>query len=150
MRPAPTTPCGRFLEVTQNPQAGEAHPRPAARTFRRPRRNGRLGLPLAASLVANAALLGGLGYVTFAKSGKPNSRTTQLFINYGDNARLDADGFTPFGRVIEGMEIVDKINSKYRERPDQGAVQAEGNAYLKQEFPDLDFIKKATIVEAKN
>ena len=90
------------------------------------------------------------GYVTFAKSGKPNSRTTQLFINYGDNARLDADGFTPFGKVIEGMEIVDKINSKYRERPDQGAVQAEGNAYLNQEFPGLDFIKKATIVEAKN
>ena len=90
------------------------------------------------------------GYVTFAKSGKPNSRTTQLFINYGDNARLDADGFTPFGKVIEGMEIVDKINSKYRERPDQGAVQAEGNEYLNQEFPGLDFIKKATIVEAKN
>lgn len=90
------------------------------------------------------------GFITFAKSGKPHSRTTQLFINYGDNARLDADGFTPFGKVIEGMEIVDKINSKYRERPDQGAVQAEGNEYLNQEFPGLDFIKKATIVEAKN
>ncbi len=88
------------------------------------------------------------GYITFAKSGKPHSRTTQLFINYGDNARLDADGFTPFGKVIEGMEVVDKINSKNRERPDQGAIQAEGNEYLKQEFPDLDFIKKATIVEA--
>ena len=88
------------------------------------------------------------GYITFAKSDKPNSRTTQLFINYGDNARLDADGFTPFGKVIEGMEVVDKINSKFRERPDQGAVQAEGNAYLNQEFPGLDFIKKATILEA--
>lgn len=89
------------------------------------------------------------GYITFAKSGKPHSRTTQLFINYGDNARLDADGFTPFGKVVEGMEIVDKIQSKYRERPNQGAIQQEGNAYLKDEFPDLDFIKKATIVEAK-
>ena len=89
------------------------------------------------------------GYITFAKSGKPNSRTTQLFINYGDNARLDEMGFTPFGQVVQGMEIVDKINSKHRERPDQGAIQEEGNAYLKAEFPDLDFIKKATIVEAK-
>ena len=89
------------------------------------------------------------GYITFAKLGKPNSRTTQLFINYGDNARLDEMGFTPFGQVVQGMEIVDKINSKHRERPDQGAIQEEGNAYLKAEFPDLDFIKKATIVEAK-
>lgn len=89
------------------------------------------------------------GFITFAKSGKPHSRTTQLFINYGDNARLDADGFTPFGKVIEGMDVVDKINAKNRERPQQGAIQQEGNAYLKQEFPDLDFIKKATIVEAK-
>lgn len=89
------------------------------------------------------------GFITFAKSGKPHSRTTQLFINYDDNARLDADGFTPFGKVIEGMEVVDKIQSKYRERPNQGAIQAEGNAYLNENFPDLDFIKKATIVEAK-
>ena len=89
------------------------------------------------------------GYITFAKSGKPHSRTTQLFINYADNARLDEMGFTPFGKVIEGMDVVDKINSKNRERPNQGAIQEEGNAYLKQEFPDLDFIKKATIVEAK-
>lgn len=89
------------------------------------------------------------GFITFAKSGKPHSRTTQLFINYGDNARLDDMGFTPFGKVIKGMEIVDEINSKNRERPNQGAIQDEGNAYLKAEFPDLDFIKKATILEAK-
>jgi peptidyl-prolyl cis-trans isomerase A (cyclophilin A) len=89
------------------------------------------------------------GYVTFAKSGKPHSRTTQLFINYGNNSRLDELGFTPFGKVVEGMDVVDKINAKHRERPDQGAIQQEGNAYLKEEFPDLDFIKKATIVEAK-
>jgi len=89
------------------------------------------------------------GYITFAKSGRPNSRTTQLFINYGDNVFLDDMGFTPFGKVLEGMEVVDKIYSKHRERPDQGAIQQAGNAYLKDEFPDLDFIKKATIVEAK-
>ncbi len=89
------------------------------------------------------------GFITFAKSGKPHSRTTQLFINYADNARLDELGFTPFGKVIEGMDVVDKINAKHRERPNQGAIQEEGNAYLKEEFPDLDFIKKATIVEAK-
>jgi peptidyl-prolyl cis-trans isomerase A (cyclophilin A) len=89
------------------------------------------------------------GYITFAKSSRPNSRTTQLFINYGDNARLDDMGFTPFGKVLEGMEVVDKIYSKHRERPDQRAIQQAGNAYLKDEFPDLDFIKKATIVEAK-
>lgn len=90
------------------------------------------------------------GFVTFAKSGKPNSRTTQIFINYGDNARLDDLGFSPFGKVVEGMDVVDKINAKHRERPDQGAIQQEGNAYLKAEYPDLDFIKKATIVEAKS
>ncbi len=76
-RPAQTTPFGRFLEVTQNPQAGEAHPRPGARTFRRPRRNGRLGLPLAASLAANAALLGGLGYLTLAKPAATTPRATE-------------------------------------------------------------------------
>lgn len=90
------------------------------------------------------------GFVTFAKSGKPNSRTTQIFINYGDNARLDDLGFSPFGKVVEGIDVVDKINAKHRERPDQGAIQQEGNAYLKAEYPDLDFIKKATIVEAKS
>lgn len=60
------------------------------------------------------------GFITFAKSGKPHSRTTQIFINYGDNARLDEMGFTPFGKVIEGMDVVEKINAKHRERPNQG------------------------------
>jgi peptidyl-prolyl cis-trans isomerase A (cyclophilin A) len=87
------------------------------------------------------------GFVTFAKSSRPNSRTTQLFINFGDNARLDELGFTPFGKVVEGMNVVDRINSKYRERPDQGSIQERGNAYLNAEFPDLDFIKRATIVK---
>lgn len=91
------------------------------------------------------------GYITFAKSGKPNSRTTQLFINFANNARLDADGFTPFGKVIEGMEVVDKINAKYGGDPSdqQPRIQREGNAFLDKAYPGLDFIKKATVIEAK-
>ena len=85
------------------------------------------------------------GYVTFATSG-PNSRTTQIFINFGDNAGLDGQGFSPFGRVVEGMDAVDRINSASGERPNQGRIQMEGNAYLEKEFPALDFVKGATIV----
>lgn len=88
------------------------------------------------------------GFITYAKSGAPNSRTTQLFINFKDNSFLDNQGFTPFGQIVKGMEVVDKINSKHGERPNQGAIQDQGNAYLNKSFPDLDFIKKATIVEA--
>jgi peptidyl-prolyl cis-trans isomerase A (cyclophilin A) len=86
------------------------------------------------------------GTVTFATSG-PNSRTTQLFINYGDNARLDPMGFAPFGKVVSGMEAVDAIDGQYGERPDQGRMEGEGNAYLAKEFPSLDFIKKAQLVK---
>jgi peptidyl-prolyl cis-trans isomerase A (cyclophilin A) len=91
------------------------------------------------------------GAITFATAG-PNTRTTQLFINFGDNSQLDGMGFSPFGKVIEGMDFVDKINSEYGEGfprgrgPDQGRVQREGNAYLKKDFPNLDYIKSATIV----
>jgi peptidyl-prolyl cis-trans isomerase A (cyclophilin A) len=91
------------------------------------------------------------GTITFATAG-PNTRTTQLFINFGDNRNLDGMGFSPFGTVIEGMDVVDKINSEYGEGapngrgPDQGRVQGEGNAYLKKDFPNLDYIKSATIV----
>ena len=87
------------------------------------------------------------GFVTFAKSGAPDSRSSQFFINYGDNSRLDKDGFTPFGEVVQGMESADAINAKYRELPDQGKIQHEGNAYLDKEFPELDSIKKASIIE---
>ena len=88
------------------------------------------------------------GFITYAKSGAPNSRSTQLFVSYGDNARLDADGFTPFGQVVEGgMEVVDAINAKHREDPDQGQIQVQGNKYLNEAFPDLDYIKKATILD---
>ncbi len=88
------------------------------------------------------------GALCFAKTGAPNSRSTQLFISYGDNSRLDAQGFSPFGLVrAESMKVWDSINSQYGESPDQGKIQSEGNAYLKKEFPNLDYIKSAKIVE---
>jgi peptidyl-prolyl cis-trans isomerase A (cyclophilin A) len=87
------------------------------------------------------------GTITFATSG-PNTRTTQLFINFRDNSSsLDGRGFAPFGQVISGMEVVDKINAQYGEGPDQTRIQREGNAYLSKEFPKLDFIKAATLVK---
>ena len=87
------------------------------------------------------------GYLTFATAG-PNTRTTQLFINLVDNARLDSMGFSPFGQITEGMEIVDKLNAEYGEQPNQGRIEAEGKAYLEQNFPRLDVIKTATILTA--
>jgi peptidyl-prolyl cis-trans isomerase A (cyclophilin A) len=84
------------------------------------------------------------GYVTFATGG-PNTRTTQVFVNFKNNGRLDGQGFAPFGKVTEGMGVVDKINAQYKEQPNQQRIQAEGNAYLNGEFPKLDFVKTATI-----
>lgn len=83
--------------------------------------------------------------ITFANRG-PGTRSTQIFINLGDNRRLDPQGFTPFGRVTEGMSVVTQFNSSYGESPDQMRIRNEGNAYLQREFPNLDYIKKATIV----
>lgn len=89
------------------------------------------------------------GFVTFAKTGAPNSRSTQFFINYGDNSFLDKQGFAPFGEVVEGMAAVDKFHSYGKNEPDQTRITNEGNAYLNKEYPKLDFIKKATIEAAK-
>jgi peptidyl-prolyl cis-trans isomerase A (cyclophilin A) len=90
------------------------------------------------------------GMMTFATSG-PNSRTTQVFINFNNNVGLDGQGFSPFGQVVSGMKVVDSLYNGYGEGaprgsgPDQGRVQSEGNAYLNKDFPMLDYIKKATI-----
>ena len=90
------------------------------------------------------------GFVTFAHAG-PNSRTTQFFINFGDNASLDRQGFPPIGQITTGMDVVEKLYSGYGEGaprgrgPSQGEITAQGNAYLNKEFPKLDYIKKATI-----
>jgi peptidyl-prolyl cis-trans isomerase A (cyclophilin A) len=90
------------------------------------------------------------GMITFATAG-PNTRTTQVFINFGNNAMLDGKGFAPFGQVISGMNVVDALYSGYGEGapggagPEQGRVQSEGNAYLTSQFPKLDYIKSATI-----
>lgn len=92
------------------------------------------------------------GYISFATSG-PNSRTTQVFINYSDsNAQLDGMGFAPFGKVVEGMKVVDSLYAEYGDGaprgngPDQGRAQMEGNAYLEKSFPKLNYIKSAVIV----
>ena len=87
----------------------------------------------------------GRGFLTFATAG-PNTRTTQLFINLGDNLRLDQMGFSPFGLVSEGMEAVDKITAEYGESPQQPEIEQKGEAYLQENFPKLDKITKASIL----
>lgn len=90
------------------------------------------------------------GMVTFAMAG-PNTRTTQVFISFGNNVRLDTMGFTPFGKVTEGMGVVDKLyngygdGAPYGSGPEQGRIQAEGNAFLKKDFPLLDYIQTARL-----
>jgi len=90
------------------------------------------------------------GMMTFATAG-PATRTTQIFINYRDNDRLDALGFAPFGQVVEGMDVVDKLYGGYGEAapqghgPDQYRLNIEGEKYLARQFPKLDKIKRATV-----
>ena len=94
------------------------------------------------------------GYITFATAG-PNTRTTQLFINLADNGRLDSSGFAPFGMVVEGMDVVEKLYSGYGEGapdgrgPEQQKVQDEGKAYLSKNFPQLDSITLAKVLPAE-
>jgi peptidyl-prolyl cis-trans isomerase A (cyclophilin A) len=85
------------------------------------------------------------GTIVFATSG-PNTRGNQFFINFADNSRLDGMGFSPFGRVVEGMGVVDSIYAGYGEQPDQSRIASQGNAYLKRDFPRLDYIKSARVV----
>lgn len=94
------------------------------------------------------------GMVTFAQPGTPNARTTQFFVNYVDNSYLKKHGaFAPFGKVISGMDVMDSLFSGYGEGapqgrgPNQARVMREGNSYLKQSYPSLDYIERATIIE---
>jgi peptidyl-prolyl cis-trans isomerase A (cyclophilin A) len=84
------------------------------------------------------------GSVVFATAG-PNTRTSQIFINLRTNMTLDNQGFAPFGQVVEGMEVVEKIYPGYGEQPDQELINKRGNAYLNAQFPKLDFIRSASI-----
>lgn len=100
--------------------------------------------PTAVQALNEGALKGGFAH---------NTRTTQLFINFGNNANLDGMGFSPFGKVVSGMDVVDSLYKGYGEGaprgrgPDQGRIQSQGNSYLKEMFPELDYVKTATIVE---
>ncbi len=94
------------------------------------------------------------GTITYAAQTSPNTRSTQVFINYGDNGFLDASRFAPFGEVTSGMDVVDKLYSGYGEGapqgagPDQDKVTNQGRAYLEKNFPKLDTIKTATLIVA--
>jgi peptidyl-prolyl cis-trans isomerase A (cyclophilin A) len=91
------------------------------------------------------------GTITYAMR-RPNTRTTQVFINLADNKRLDKDGFAPFGEVMKGMEVVDAFYSAYGETAPRGngpsheRIFTEGNAYLQRHFPRLDFIEEAELL----
>jgi peptidyl-prolyl cis-trans isomerase A (cyclophilin A) len=85
------------------------------------------------------------GYVTFAQTAAVNSRTTQVFVNLGNNARLDTMRFAPFAMVISGMDVVDMLNAEYAEAPNQTQISMQGNAYLTANFPRLDYIVSAQL-----
>ena len=93
------------------------------------------------------------GRVTFAMGGSPDTRTVQFFVNYGNNSYLDDSGFAPFGEVVEGFESVEALYNGYGEGqprgkgPNQAKIFRGGNDYLKGQFPKLDYIVKASIVE---
>lgn len=84
------------------------------------------------------------GWVSFASSG-PNTRTTQVFVNLANNLQLDSMGFSAFGHITEGLDVIARIYTGYGEQPVQSLIETQGNAYLKQNFPNLDYIKTARI-----
>ncbi len=90
------------------------------------------------------------GTLCFAKTGEPNSRSVQIFVNLGHNASLDGQGFTPFGKVVEGMDVVRKINTEYGENPAgedvQGRLKREGNSFIKKRFPRADLIRSVELI----
>jgi peptidyl-prolyl cis-trans isomerase A (cyclophilin A) len=91
-----------------------------------------------------------VGTITYADAG-PNTRTTQVFINLGNNAaNLDGQGFAPFGKVTAGMAVVNELYGGYDDRPTnlQGAIASQGNSFLKKRFPKLDSVIRARIVKA--
>jgi peptidyl-prolyl cis-trans isomerase A (cyclophilin A) len=87
------------------------------------------------------------GFVTFTKESMPNTRYTMVFINLADNSRLDQSGFPPFGQVVSGMEVVDSLYSGYGDDrgPDQRRMLRQGNAYLQESFPELDYVETAVV-----
>jgi peptidyl-prolyl cis-trans isomerase A (cyclophilin A) len=92
------------------------------------------------------------GTLTYAMAGSPDTRSSQIFVNLGDNPRLDTMGFAPICKVVgSGMDIVDKLESSYGETPsrDQGQIQSQGNAFLRQKFPLLDYVKTARLSDDK-
>lgn len=99
----------------------------------------------------NVGVSNGRGGVSFASAG-PNTRTTQVFIDTGNNQGLDQQGFTPFGAVDSGMDVVDKLFSGYGDKPtpQQGEMMGQGNAFLKKHYPKLDYIKSARVTQESN
>lgn len=96
------------------------------------------------------------GTMAYAMLTTPNTRTVQIYINLADNTRLDAEGFAPFGTIVEGIEVIDKLYAGYDERAgggmragNQGPIEREGNAWLERNFPKLDSIVRTVLVEAK-
>ena len=91
------------------------------------------------------------GSITFAMRG-PDTRTTQVFVNLEDNSQLDSMGFAPFGQVVEGMKVVERLYSSYGDMPPRGSgpdpqqISMRGNEYLEQRFPRLDYIKTAQVL----
>lgn len=84
------------------------------------------------------------GTIAFATAG-PDTRTTQVYINLADNSGLDKQGFTPFGKVTAGMDVVLGLNSEAGQDPDQDLIYSQGNAYLRANFKKLDYVLKTTL-----